>query len=329
MSNLKLDIIYYKTSTDFEMEFNLNGCCRMRIFKDKVETPKELVRTLARDVSRSKIVIVVTDLAGYENGMELVSNSIGLPLCPLDNDKFGVQNGDSIFLPKTAVPLINKSGIYGGCILESGPQSIILVSSVRALRHEIMKAYVHNYIFDIAQIEAYNERMGSAVSAETIPSPINEIQNSSSSEKTDKSDDIQAKESLANVDVEETEDAAADETTVETPEETQAYPLEKPYAPDVNTPFVISEEPFSAGVTPEPNIFEDLSSESNYSEKSNSSKSGKKGLNILLLILAVLLLVCIGVLTYFFVYLPLSGAETTFFAQDNFITDFIKEYFMK
>ena len=27
--NLKVDVIYYKTNTDFEMEFNLCGCCRM------------------------------------------------------------------------------------------------------------------------------------------------------------------------------------------------------------------------------------------------------------------------------------------------------------
>ena len=33
--NFKIDLIYYNTQTDFEMEFNLCGCCRMRTFNDK------------------------------------------------------------------------------------------------------------------------------------------------------------------------------------------------------------------------------------------------------------------------------------------------------
>ena len=41
MTNLKVDIIYYKTSSDFELEFNLTGCCRMRLFKDKIEAELE------------------------------------------------------------------------------------------------------------------------------------------------------------------------------------------------------------------------------------------------------------------------------------------------
>ena len=35
--NVKVDIIYYDTSTDFELEFNLCGCCRMRLLTDKTD----------------------------------------------------------------------------------------------------------------------------------------------------------------------------------------------------------------------------------------------------------------------------------------------------
>ena len=160
MSNLKLDIIYYKTASDFELEFNLSGCCRMRMFKDKVDTPKGLVNTLARDVARSKIIIVVTELFGDNNGVAVISKAIKLPLVNLNKEEFGIKTTDDVYIPNTAVPLVTKSGVYGGCIIENGPQSIIIVSAARALRHEIMKTYVHNYVFDVGQYLAYQERMG-------------------------------------------------------------------------------------------------------------------------------------------------------------------------
>lgn len=334
MSNLKLDIIYYKTPTDFEMEFNLNGCCRMRIFKDKVETPKELVKALARDVSRSKIIIVVTDLAGYDNGVEIVSKSVGLPLCSLNKSDFGIQAGEDVLLPKNAVPLINKSGIYGGCILESGPQSIILISSVRSLRHEILKAYVHNYIFDIGQIDAYNKRMGNDINA--TPMSNLETNNTSTAEETSNDENIEIKEEeTINMVVDnnetstEPQDVTSDFTENEIYSDNYENELsEESYPSDVNTTFIISEEPFASGITPDTNLVEDIASDSEISKKFNSVKHNNKRLNIVLLILAVMLLICIGVLTYFFVYLPLIGAEPTFFAEDNFITSFIKEYFM-
>lgn len=159
MTNLKLDIIYYKTSSDFELEFNLSGCCRMRIFKDKVETPKELVTTLARDVSRSRIILVVSDLVGERNGVELICSSIGYDYKAVDKASYSIKDEDEIKAPAGSLPLVTKAGQYAGCILESGKQSIIIVSSDRALRHEVMRLYIHQYIFDINQVEAYNERM--------------------------------------------------------------------------------------------------------------------------------------------------------------------------
>ncbi|MBO5852924.1 MAG: hypothetical protein J6Q74_03850 [Clostridia bacterium] len=174
MSNLKIDIIYYKTASDFEMEFNLSGCCRMRMFKDKVDTPKGLVNALARDVSRSKIIIIVSDLVGENTSVSTTSKAIKLPLVELDKEKFGVQSTGDILLPKTAVPLVTKSGIYGGFIIENGPQSIIFVSSERTLRHEIMKTYVHNYVFDVGQLHAYQQRLNSDSSNYNHPAPLTE-----------------------------------------------------------------------------------------------------------------------------------------------------------
>ena len=158
MASIKLDVIYYKTSSDFEFEFNLSGCAGVRLFKEKVETPKALVTSLARDVARSRIIIIVTDFEGENSGVPIISKAIRLPVVPADKKAYHISTeGDcNIFIGAT--PLVTKNGVFVGFVAESGPQSIIVLTSDRTLRHEIMNSYVHKYIFDIAQAEAYTER---------------------------------------------------------------------------------------------------------------------------------------------------------------------------
>ncbi len=159
ITNLKVDIIYYKTSSDFELEFNLSGCCRMRILKDSVDSKRELFSALARDVARSRIIIMVSDLIGDKNGVQALCSAIGYEYTPINKAEYSIKSGDNISIPRGGLPLVTKSGQYGGCIVECGSQSIIVVSSDRVLRHEIMRSYIHQYIFDINQVEAYNERI--------------------------------------------------------------------------------------------------------------------------------------------------------------------------
>ena len=153
--NLKVDIIYYKTQSDFEMEFNLSGYCRMRIFKTSADTQEELINSLATDLDRSQVTIIVSDVLDKDSGVATVADAIGIDLVSVNKDEFNISSDEEIYIPKNAVPLISKSGAYGGCILESGIQSIILITDNRALRHEVMKTLVHQYIFDISQVEAY------------------------------------------------------------------------------------------------------------------------------------------------------------------------------
>ena len=67
LQNVKVDIIYYQTDGDFEMEFNLGGCCRMRTLRDIAKDRKSLVKMLARAVSRSQIIIACGALFSYRN----------------------------------------------------------------------------------------------------------------------------------------------------------------------------------------------------------------------------------------------------------------------
>lgn len=382
MSNLKIDIIYYKTSSDFEMEFNLSGCCRMRIFKDKVDTPRGLVNALARDVARSKIIILVTDLFGENCGIPVLAKAVSLPLIAPDKEEFGIKTFEEIHIPDTAVPLVTKTGIYGGCIIESGPQSIIIVSGVRSLRHEIMKAYVHNYVFDVGQLLAYRERMGQN-SPESLP-PINlptqppvepsvdevltpettdETISDISSETTvveNPSPEIHAKHEVVS---ETSTDAFAEEilkevvqttsSKSETPEasdeskntETSEHPVtahtdesvvspleaaiqieiknreaQKQSQHDAKTP---AKRPVQPGISAVDELdFDKKEADALYKK----SKKRKKTSNIVLLIVVILLLLCLGVLAYFFVYMPLIGADNGLSNGNSFV-DFITSLF--
>ncbi len=321
MANLKLDIIYYKTSADFEMEFNLGGCCRMRLFKEKVETQKELIKTLARDVSRSKIILVVTDLVGENCAVPAIAKAISLPLMPVDKDSFAIRTSDPIFTPDTAVPLVTKSGIYGGCLIESGPQSIIILSSVRSLRHEIMKTYVHNYVFDVAQLMAYNERIGNTSPTAPIGVPSSYANPAADIQSTEPEEEIRH-QTIEDISSENEEDVAVekiDDIIVETADDMLAEQPVKDETDLSDLEKAIEEQSmYKPSADSEDEEFDDMPLK---------TKKRSKGLNIVLLIIVILLLISFGVLAYFFIYLPMIGEENTFIESGNELTRFISNLF--
>lgn len=353
MSNLKIDIIYYKTSSDFELEFNLSGCCRMRIFKDKVDTQKGLVNTLARDVARSKIIIVVTDLFGDESGVPALSKAISLPLITPNKAEYGIKTEDTVYMPDTAVPLVTKSGIYGGCIIESGPQSIIVVSSVRSLRHEIMKTYIHNYVFDVGQLMAYKERMGEG-NHNVMPHSVSNLNGNDaniilptaepSATSGEIIDDITPNipvepETVApeiNYAVFETLDETENEAVVDNQAENATeIPSEDIANPESDLEAAIAREISNKKRSQPKNIVhpgisavDELEFEKE-EEKAliKKSKKKRKGMNIFLLIIVILLLIGFGILAYFLVYQPLTGAESSFGEEGNILSKLFSSLF--
>ncbi len=177
MASIKIDVIYYKTSSDFEFEFNLSGCAGIRLFKEKLESPKGLVTSLAKDVARSKVIIVVTDLDTQNSCVETLSKAIGLPVVSANKEEYNIISENDCHIFSGATPLVTKSGVFVGFICESGPQSIIVLTSNRALRHEIMDSYVHKYIFNVAQVEAYNNKYTAPAPApnESTTEPVDAV----------------------------------------------------------------------------------------------------------------------------------------------------------
>lgn len=176
--NIKVDIIYYKTATDFEMEFNLCGCCRMRLLTDKAPDRKSMVHNLARAVSRSRVIIIVGSLFGEEGVLSTVAGAIGKPLSPIDNGLYGIADGNNISVINGATPLVTPDGYFGGCIIESGPQSMILLSDSKSVRKTIMTTLIHPYIEELCATELKAKAESTAQKpqpAEPAKPPVPEI----------------------------------------------------------------------------------------------------------------------------------------------------------
>lgn len=152
IQNLKVDIIYHLTPSDFEMEFNLCGCCRMRLLSDKTNDKKSFVRALARDVARSRVIIVCGPLFGAESIITTVGTAIGNGLAICDNKTYGIKSEDEIKIINGSTPLVTPEGYFGGCIIESGPQTIISLTENKAFRKSIMQNLIHPYIEEISYI---------------------------------------------------------------------------------------------------------------------------------------------------------------------------------
>lgn len=172
--NIKVDIIYFKTYTDFELEFNLCGCCRMRLLTDKAPDKKTLVHSLARAVSRSRVIIIAGKLLGDEGTIGLISHSIGKETAVIDKAQYGISGDDEIKVISGATPLVTPSGEFGGCIIESGPQSMILVTDDKAVRKTVMNTLIHPYIEELCATEL-KAKADAAVQAPIAPAtPVTE-----------------------------------------------------------------------------------------------------------------------------------------------------------
>lgn len=151
--NLRSDIIYYKSGSDFELEFNLCGCCRMRLLTDKPSNKKAFVHSLARAVSRSRVILIAGPIFGEENTIEIVSQALGTTTEIVDNEAYNIVSDDEIEIIKGSIPLVAGDGSFGGCIIESGPQTMILLTDNKTLRKSIMSTLIHPYVTDLYTAE--------------------------------------------------------------------------------------------------------------------------------------------------------------------------------
>lgn len=166
LQNVRVDIIYYQTDNDFEMEFNLGGCCRTRTLHDKATDRKGLIKLLARAVSRSQIIMICGGLFSETGLIETVATAIGKGTSVVDNAAYGINAERQVNIISGSTPLVTPEGYFGGCIIESGPQTIILLSENKGIRKTIMQKLIHPYL------EAYTLQGGNL---ETVEDKAREV----------------------------------------------------------------------------------------------------------------------------------------------------------
>lgn len=358
--NLKTDIVYYKSLTDFEMEFNLCGCCRMRLLTDKAPTSKNLVHNLVRAVSRSRVIIIIGPLLGDEGIINIVAGAISKNVIDADTKQYGI-NDDQAKIISGATPLVTKDGVYGGCIIESGPQSMILLCDDKEVRKTIMNTLIHPYIEELCALELKAKATQNKASQKVEPSLEEEIQ-TETKVANEENDQTPIEEPTEN----DLEDSFADVSQV--PEEmavlndlaethgdsvTEEFEETVEIPQDKNDDIILSGNmlfEFSDGYEEINNETDETTDDSlnkpvykgkpvsdfystafvpadEYQEENHieedTPKKSKKFLNIPILIIAILLFVLIAVLVYCIFYIPASnGVSPTAYLQDTFNTLF-------
>lgn len=329
VQNLKVDVIYHLTASDFEMEFNLCGCCRMRLLNDKTTDKKSFIKALARDVARSRVIIACGPLFGADGLISTVATAIGNGTAVCDNKTYGINGDEQIRIINGSTPLVTPDGYFGGCIIESGPQTIILLTENKAFRKSIMQNLIHPYIEEISYIPT---KTPSVITTPAEPDPVFPGAVSEDENYLTTPDDYGAEPEN---DVGEALPTTQDEHNVEfimdgEPEDEAEQPAAEEPAPtfDDNYNLMYTEvesekeiksrysEPYKPSESDSmfisaPEIDED--------EIHRKRKSNMRAMDITIVILVLLLLLAILALVYFIVLKPMTMGVST--------GDYIKEIF--
>ena len=215
--NIKVDIIYHKSNTDFEMEFNLCGCCRMRLLTAKTPDKKTLVHSLARAVSRSRVIMIVGELFGEGSVVDIVAAATGSKTEIADNKKYGIDSNVDIKIISGSVPLVTSEGYFGGCIIEKGPQTMILLSDNKNVRKSIMHSLIHPYIEELCALDL-KDKAPFVLEPQEANNPIEteEIKEVEETETQETSENVETVEEEAPLEeIEETEEPLEDEFVLE------------------------------------------------------------------------------------------------------------------
>ncbi len=327
--NIKVDVIYYKTPTDFEMEFNLSGCCRMRLLTDKAPDRKILVNQMVRAVTRSRIIIISGALFGEDNIIETCSKAIGKPVTQIDNAQYGIDFDDEINIIKDAIPLVSADGIFGGCIIEQGPQTLILITENKNIRKGIMQNLIHPYIKEIVAGELSTKEEPTELIDEPAEEPLEaipqetpeelleeEVPEAIDAEPKNDAEEIQEPVNQLIMDDEDDEDLEAVVTPESEEEDEEDASQEE--ALDL---YVESSRGRRAFKTSEAYYTAYDSEEYITDQFDESSKVSGKGLNISIIVLSAVLLLVVGILCYCIFTVPEStGMSAGAYLKDTINT---------
>ena len=345
VQNLKIDIIYHDTPSDFEFEFNLGGCCHSRVLNSHTHDPKEMLSSLAKAVSRSRVILVVGEIYGELGLINLVSKAVSIPLVSADTKEYGITSPDDAMILNGSLPLVSRDGVLSGCIVESGPQSIILLPETKSLRKDICDNLVFPYITALSRVPETdgiisNEMPSEETTviseeiAEEVPVDIEDIIEEAAevaeetAEVTDEIEDAleeadEYQEESQSI-ITETDDAEieySDENSIDSGEEISFYDVET-----VDEPVSAEEENSGTVKINDDYVISDVATEKydNYEEADEDDKEFKEPkplskLTVSILILCGIMLIIAGLLIYMLVYEPMTNSIPVY--------DYVKELF--
>ncbi len=144
--DMKLEVIYYRLNSDVKLEFGLHGDYPLRLLTDTCNDPKSFLHSLKRAVQRSAVIITV---GGFNYDCYLPSVlalSVGRGTVELDLQKNGIVNIDCpAIIPDNSYPIV-MNGTFCGCVLESGPQSIIMLTDNKRTRLDVIQKLIVPYL---------------------------------------------------------------------------------------------------------------------------------------------------------------------------------------
>ena len=325
--DIKVDIVYYMTATDFEFEFNLGGCCHMRLLNDKAGDKKSFVNSLARAVSRSRIIISCGPLFGEDGLISIIAAAIGKSLETINNESYGIDSQNEISIISGSVPLVTPEGIFGGCIIESGTQSIIVLSESRSVRKSIMKTLVHPYIEEISVMNPAGKTVLDSPAEEkpqqvlkeeiaTAEPPLNQMSDTVHQEvdKTYITESTQEDEDLNDEETEEQETAYEEDESGE-------HNLKFDYSFGDDQPTNDETDDFmDAPVEDDSLLIQDT-------PEQDVKKSKKRGLNISIIIVTAVLMLSVLALTWFLVVMPyINGVSISEYFNSIFGTSSLEQF---
>lgn len=171
--NIKLEIIYFKTEPDAALEFGLQGNFAVRILSSRVQNAAGLVGALKKASVRNEFIVVV---GGFEDGAVtgVIAKAIGRELVPAAQYMNGQPDG-GLSVPADAIPLVAENGALCGAVIESGFQSILLLSGDGQQRELVLKPLLLPYLNErYSEIHASQAAEESAAIAPAEPLPAME-----------------------------------------------------------------------------------------------------------------------------------------------------------
>lgn len=333
IQNLKIDIIYYDTPSDFEFEFNLGGCCHSRVLNNKTSSAKEMIGCLSKAVSRSRVILVIGKLGGADGLFSLISKAISIPLTEVSAEEYGIVSGTDTTVIANSLPLVSTDGLLAGCIIESGPQSIILLPSEKSLRKDIAENLVFQYITAVSRtpdtetVVTPDSTEEDSIDLKEENVPMVETETIEENSATNIEDEVQGdifinepQQAVIETNDEPIIEAEADITVNEEQIEEEEKiidiyeePSEKSKSPDIDDNYVYNI--YSDKPTEEKyEKYEDYEDYDDYDyddeddeDEDSGKKTSKSGINIFIWVILGLMFIIAAIILYMLVYTPLKS----------------------